>query len=325
MKHRLTILAVAMSLMLVACDQANDTTEKLQIVVTTNILGDVVSNIVGENASVEVLMPIGADSHDFQASSAQVARINAADLVIVNGLGLEEGLVGVLATAVGDGVRVLEIAPLLEPIRFDGPGHDHHDDDDDHHDDEDDDDHHDDDEQGYDPHVWMDPVRMADAARLIAAELALVAPGIDWAGRAEAYATELMSAHGEIESILDAVPPSDRQMVTNHDVFGYFADRYGWEVVGTVIPGGTTLGSPSAADLADLIEAIRHEGVKAIFVETSSPDAIARVVAEEVGAQVEVVTLHTESLGEPGSEAGTLIGMLLDNARRIAGAMTGSG
>lgn len=310
MKHRLTILAVAMSLMLVACDQANDTTEKLQIVVTTNILGDVVSNIVGENASVEVLMPIGADSHDFQASSAQVARINAADLVIVNGLGLEEGLVGVLATAVGDGVRVLEIAPLLEPIRFDGPGHDHHDDDDD---------------QGYDPHVWMDPVRMADAARLIAAELALVAPGIDWAGRAEAYATELMSAHGEIESILDAVPPSDRQMVTNHDVFGYFADRYGWEVVGTVIPGGTTLGSPSAADLADLIEAIRHEGVKAIFVETSSPDAIARVVAEEVGAQVEVVTLHTESLGEPGSEAGTLIGMLLDNARRIAGAMTGSG
>jgi zinc/manganese transport system substrate-binding protein len=171
----------------------------------------------------------------------------------------------------------------------------------------------------------MDPVRMAEAARLIAAELAIIAPGVDWAARAEAYAAELMSAHAEIEALLAVVPEADRKMVTNHEVFGYFADRYGWELVGTVIPGGTTLGAPSAADLADLIETIRHEGVRVIFAETSSPDVLAQVVAQEVGEQVTVITLHTESLGEPGSEADTLIGMLLANARVIVGAMTATG
>lgn len=341
MRHHLTILAFAMILVVAACGQADEPSESLGIVVTTTILGDVVANIVGDDATIEVLMPLGADPHDFQASAAQVARINAADLVIANGLGLEEGVLGVLATAASDGVRVFELAPLLDPLPSGGLGHtahdDHHDDDhhdDDHHDDDDHaDDHHDEDEQhddkdGHhddDPHVWMDPVRMADAARLIAAELTAVAPGIDWAARADAYAAELRSAHVEIESLLAAVPASERKMVTNHEVFGYFADRYGWEVVGTVIPGGSTLGAPSAADLADLIETIRHEGVRVIFAETSAPDVLAQVVADEVGEQITVVALHTESLGEPGSDSGTLIGMLLDNARRIVGAMAGNG
>jgi zinc/manganese transport system substrate-binding protein len=331
LRRQITMLAFAMSLVATACGPAQADPEGLDIVVTTNIWGDVVSNIVGDDANVEVLIPLGGDPHDFQASSAQVARINAADLVIANGLGLEEGLLTVLSAATADGVRVFEVAPRLDPIDFDFDhhGHDHdddHDDHDDHDDDHDDHDDHDDDhDHDLDPHVWMDPVRMAQGARLIAAELALVAPDIDWAARAETYAASLMEAHREIEEMLGSVPPANREMITNHEVFGYFAERYDWHILGTIIPGGTSVGAPSAGDLADLIELIIDEGVRVIFVETSSPDTLARVIADEVGEQVRIVELHTESLGEPGSAAGTLIGMLKENARLISEAMSADG
>lgn len=317
MRRHSTILAFAFALLVTACGDQADPNDRLNIVVTTNILGDVVSNVAGDDASVEVLMPVGVDAHDFQASSAQVARIREADLVVAIGLGLEEGLESILAAAASDGVRVLEVAPLLDPIPA-SSGTDDHDDDD-----EPDDAH--DDEHDVDPHVWMDPIRMADAARLIADRLKNIDPGFDWEGRAEAYALELLEANTQIEALLATVAPADRMMVTNHGSFGYFAARYGWEIVGTVIPGGSSLADPSSAELAELVETINDLGVRAIFVETSGPDTLARVVAEVVGEQVEVVELHTESLGEPGSEAGTLIGMLLENARRITDSLTRSG
>lgn len=309
----LRAMLAALAMVAAACS-AGDVQPALTVVVTTTPLGDVVRNLVQNDGSVEVLLPIGADSHSYQASSQQVAMIQGADLVIGNGLGLEEGLADILDSAEADGANIFEVAPLLDPMPF--PGHDGECDpgtthaEDDH-------------EPGScDPHVWMDPIRMGEAARLIAAELAAVDPSIDWAGRAEDYADQLVAADTEITTILSAVAADQRKLVTNHEAFGYFAARYEFEVLGVVIPGGSTLAEPSSAELAELVEEIRRQDVAAIFAETSEPSRLAEAVASEVGDDVAVVELYSESLGEPGSAADTLIGMLTTNARLIADALS---
>jgi zinc/manganese transport system substrate-binding protein len=272
--------------------------EGLRVVATTTILGDVARNIVGDGASVEVLIPLGTDPHDYQASSQQVAAIRQADLVIANGLLLEEGLQDVLRSLTKDGANILELAPLLDPLPCATEG-----------------------DTG-DAHVWFDPIRMAEAAQIIATELTAISGGTQWLAGAESYAAELVAADEQIETILAAVPSPARRLVTNHDALGYLAARYGFEIVGTVIPGGSTLADPSSAELAALVGLLEDHGVTAIFAETTEPSALAEAVAAEIGDKIEVVDLYTGSLGEPGSGADTLIGLLLANATRIAEALT---
>ena len=290
----------ALALLLAACVTGTETEQtsstRLKVVATTTILGDVIRNIVGADATVEVLLPVGADPHAYQASSQQVAAIQEADLVIANGLLLEEGLIDVLEGAEAEGANILELAGQLDPILFGGGNED--------------------------PHVSLDPVRMADAARFIAVELAAIDPGIDWMSRAESYGDELAAVDERVEAILAVIPRESRKLVTNHDVLGYFAERYGLEVVGVVIPGGSTLAAPSSAGLAALVAEIEREEVRAIFVGTIETSVLAEAIAAEVGIDVEVVELYIGSLGEPGSGADTLIGMLLTDAERIAAALT---
>jgi zinc/manganese transport system substrate-binding protein len=293
----------AVVLLLAACGGAAtdpDAPEPLQLMTTTTILGDVARNVAGADAAVEVLYPVGADPHGFQPSSQDVASLEEADLVIANGLGLEEGLTDVLDGLEEDGAKILEVAEGLEPLPFAGEGG----------------------ETGGDPHVWFDPLRVGDAARSIAVELSSIDPGVDWMGRAETYASELSAADEEIVEILAAVPIEDRKLITNHDSLAYFAQRYGFEIVGVVVPGGSTLAEPSSAELATLVDLIEDEGVRAIFVETTESPVLAEAIAAEVAEGVAVVQLHTGSLGKPGSGAETLIGMLTSNAERIAEALS---
>jgi zinc/manganese transport system substrate-binding protein len=269
----------------------------VHVIATTSIWADVATAIVGDDGGVETLIPIGADAHDFQPSPRQVADLGSADLVIANGLGLEAGFADVLETAAADGANVLEVAPAVGPLPF--PGH----------------------ETDLDPHVWFDPGRVVLAARLIADGLAEVDDSVDWEARADAYAETLAATWHEMEGILATVPAESRKLVTNHESLGYFAGTFGFEVVGVVISGGSTLGEPSSAELAELVATIESLGVTAIFAETSDSTALAEAVAEEVGEEVVVAELYTESLGEPGSGAETLTGMLLTNSRRIADAL----
>jgi zinc/manganese transport system substrate-binding protein len=316
LRPALTALLAFTLVALTACGGEAGGEDELSIVATTSIWGDVVSNIVGEDANVEVVIPTGADAHDFEPTSAQIAAIQAADLVIANGLGLEEAMEDTLEAAVADGANIYEVAPDLGPLPFSGDEHaeDEHDD---HADDEEGHDH-----EGEDPHVWFDLLRVAEAAELIAQRLSEVDDSIDWQERATAYATQLREADTEVVEILAPVPEESRKLVTNHEAFGYFADRYGFEVIGVVVPGGSTLADPSSADLADLVEEIELEGVTTIFAETSQPTRLAEAVAAEAGRDVSVVELYTESVGEPGSGAESLIGMLTTNATRIADALT---
>lgn len=308
---RLLAPLVGIALLITAC--GSDTGSELGrplIVATTSVWGDVVGQLVGDDADVEVLIPRGVDSHDFEPTSREVALLHDADLVVANGLGLEAGLVDVLESAAEEGANIVEMAPLLDPIAYDdhdhdesheGEGHDHGD---------------------LDPHVWLDLTRVEMAVRLIADRLVTVDDAADWVGRAEAYSGELLQADEMASDILRVVEPAERRLVTNHEALGYFAARYGFEVVGVVIPGGSTLAEPSSLELAALVEEIQQEGLNAIFADTTSPTRLAETVAEEAGEEVSVVELYTESLGEPGSDGDTLVGMVLADARLIADALT---
>ena len=301
------IVAVAMlGAVLTGCgDDASD--DRPAVIATTTVLGDVVTRVAGDGATVEVLLPLGADPHGYQASARQAAAVVEADLVVANGLGLEVGLHDVLESAAADGATILEASTLIDPIPFGEGAHDEPDDEDEH--------------GEYDPHLWLDPLRMAEVARGIAAALEESHPGGGWTERAEAYAAELAEADRQIAEILAAVPEQNRKLITAHEALGYFADRYGFEVVGTVIPGGSTLADPSSAELAGLVEVIEAEGVRAIFGETTDPTSLIDAVAGELGEQIVVVELYTGSLGAAGSGAETLIDMLLSNARAIAAAL----
>jgi ABC-type Zn uptake system ZnuABC Zn-binding protein ZnuA len=158
---------------------------------------------------------------------------------------------------------------------------------------------------------------------LIAERLATVAPEIDWAARAATYRQEVLATDAEVERILSTVPADRRTLVTNHDSLGYFADRYGFEVIGTVIPHGGTEAEPSARDIADLVSLLEAEDVAVIFAENIDPSGLAEAVAAEVDHPVEVVELYTDGLGEPGSGADSYVGLLLTDAMLIAEALGG--
>lgn len=296
----------------------NDATAgEVLVVVSTTIWGDVVGTLVGTAGTVDVLLEPGADPHASSASAAQAQRMREADLVVVNGLGLEEGLLDAVASVQGDGTEVLELAESLDPLPAgahgsDGgdhaetasPGDDAH-------------------VEGLlDPHVWMDPLRVADAVRLIGARLADVAPNAAaWEERADGLAADIEAVHEEVAAILEDVPDERRQLVTNHDALAYFADRYGFEVIGTVVPSTSSLAESSAAALEELAALVRERDVPAIFTETTGSASLAEAVAAEVGRDVAVVPLHTDSLAAPGAGPDRYVDLIRTDARLIADAL----
>lgn len=270
------------------------------VVVTTNILGDVVGELVGEQAEVLTLMPPDADPHSFEISAQEAAAMERADLVVANGLGLEEGLAQHVATAEAAGVPILEAGDHVDVLEYSSA-----------------------DASGPDPHFWTDPAQMRAVVGALEEALAGI-DGIDaaaLAGAADAYDGELAALEADLKARFAAIPDERRALVTNHHVFGYLAERYGFRLVGAVVPGGTTLAAPSASDLAGLADAIREAGVPVVFAESSQPDRLVQVLAEEAGVDVRVETLFTESLTAPGGGAETYLQMQQANADRIEAAL----
>ena len=284
------------------------------VAVSTNILGDVVQNLIGDQANVVTIMPVGTDPHDFQASAQQVALMESADALVINGAFFEEGIWDIFESVEESGVPVVSAIDFVETIEF---GEDSHDD-------EEEEDGHGHEDDGADPHFFTDPARVALAADGLVDFLSANVEGVDadtLAANAESYIGELEALDAEVEALVDGIPEDQRVLITNHEVFGYFADNYGFEVAGTIIPSGSTNDGASGQDLAELAELIEFEGVAAIFAETSSPDALATTLADEVG-DVDVVTLFSESLGDADSDGATYIAMVRTNAERIAEALS---
>ncbi|CAN5393231.1 hypothetical protein BH23ACT3_BH23ACT3_23410 [soil metagenome] len=348
-------------------DRADDDGDRPLVVATTTIWADVTSNVVCHSlAEVASVVPAGADAHFYEPSLQDRRLMGDADIVIANGLFLEEALIGTIEAAAAEGVALFEVAEnIADPIEFDGDDdhgdddHDDHGDDhgDDDHDDHGDDDHGDDDHgdddhddhgdddhgddhghddhgddhgdddhgdhghDGDDPHVWFDPARVAAVLPMLG-DAIVDATGIDADAVAECvadYQDELMETDAAMSETFSVIDPDMRLLVSTHESLGYLADRYGFEIIGTVLEGTSSMAETNPADLEDLAREISATGVPAVFAEAESNQADIEALASR--ADVEVVILPTESLGEPGSGFDTYVGFLLGNAQLIADAL----
>ncbi len=285
---------------------------KLQVVATTSVLADVVSQVGGEAISLTTLIPAGSDPHAFQPAPQDARQLAAADVVFLSGFGLEEFMADLIEQAGGDAVVVsasLGIEPLAaddlavhdpasEATELEGEdGHEAH---------------------AIDPHTWFDPNNVIHWTENIEAALAAVDPANrqTYAGNAAAYREQLTALDAEIRQAVAQVPPAARKLVTDHEELAYFADEYGFELVGSVLPGTSSLAEPSAQEMAALFDLIRAEGVPAIFVTASSNHAVAQRLAEDAG--VRLVTLHGHSLTAPEGPAPSYLALMRYNALTIA-------
>ncbi|MFE7137805.1 zinc ABC transporter substrate-binding protein AztC [Streptomyces sp. NPDC057644] len=284
--------------------------DRPRIVVTTNILGDITREIAGTEADVSVLMKPNADPHSFGLSAVQAAELESADLVVHNGLGLEENVLRHVEAAREAGVATFAAGEAADPLTFhagqeDGPG---------------------DGAGAPDPHFWTDPDRVRTVAGLITDQIIEHVDGVNEKAvrdNAERYDGQLADLTTWMEKSFAAIPEDRRALVTNHHVFGYLADRFGFRVIGAVIPSGTTLASPSSSDLRSLTRAMEQAEVRTVFADSSQPTRLADVLRQEMGGDVDVVPLYSESLTEKGKGAGTYLEMMRANTSAMAEGLTG--
>ena len=260
------------------------------IVVTTDVLGGIVGDLVGDAADLTVLMDGGVDPHAWAPSARDTEAVFGADLVIANGLDLEEGLVDVLASAKAEGVRVFEATDHVSVRALDPDAAHAEPDGDAAHEGEAE-------HLDGDPHFWLDPLAVRDVVNALVPVLAEV--GVDVADGGAGVVGRLEALDAEVVTILSTIPPERRRLVTGHESLGYFADRYGFELIGTVVPGLSSQGDVSARELSELVEAVHAAGVAVVLTEVGTPDQIAQALATETGATI--VPISLEQLPEDGS------------------------
>lgn len=298
--HMWSKLGVAIvALLAAACGESaglsDNPEDRPTILASTTIWADVTANLVcDDSADVRSIVPAGADPHGFEPSLADRGAMDDAALIVVNGLNLEEGLQDTLDASAGVGASVFTMADQLQAIDAD-------------------------------PHVWFDPVQVSNALPALAERLGADAE-LDAGMLAECladYQSELDLLHEEITDLLSVIAPANRKLVTNHDSLAYFADRYGFEVIGTVIPAPSTLAQTSPAQLEELAGMIADAGAPAVFAESQHSTADVEALAARVG-DVEVVTLFTGTLGPRGTPSDSYVGFMRSNAQTIADALTDS-
>lgn len=284
----------------------------LRVVATTPFVGDTVRRVAGDNVRLSILLPPNLDPHAYEPAPRDAVMLAGADVVFQNGLGLERFLDGLLATA-GEGrapARLVSVSDGIAARRMGGHGHEEE--------------HGGHDHGEIDPHVWFNPLNIAVWTENIERTLCELDPAHAGAYRtnAAAYRVELQQLDERVRQLVAAVPETRRSFVTDHEEFGYFADRYGFEVVGAIVPSVSTLAEPSARELAALQRAMRQSGARVLVLGEGGNDALGRRLAADTGARV--VKLYTCSLGAPGGPASTYVDYLELNAKRLVEALGGA-
>jgi zinc/manganese transport system substrate-binding protein len=292
-----TLAAAALVLPAMSCD-GSSSDSRPQVVATTIQVGALTKAVAGNSVNLKTLIGAGVDPHEYEPSAEDVARLHDAKLILRNGVGLDAFLDKVVKESGAANVVTVSDGVQLR---------------------------HGDDETGKtedDPHIWHNPQNAKIMVDNIARALSATFPesATTFQKNAEAYKQKLDDVDQQIRKLIDTLPNENRKMVTNHDAFGYFIDYYGLRFVGAVIPGVTTSSEASARQVADLEDTIRREGVKAVFAESSLDPKVAKQIAKDTHVKI-VDNLYGDSLGEPGSGADTVDGMLLANARTIVAAL----
>jgi ABC-type Zn uptake system ZnuABC Zn-binding protein ZnuA len=316
MKPKSLFLLSILALLAAACGQAGAQSANLQVVATTPILADVVSQVGGDLIQLSVLIPNNTDPHSFEPAPRDAALIAEADLVFMNGLGLEEFMQSLLTDADAQ-AAVVSASDGVQTIAFAGEEHEHEEGEE--HDGEE----HEGEEhehEGADPHVWMNPQNVKVWVENIAAALGQADPqnAAAYRANADAYLQQLEELDSWAQEQIAAIPTANRKLVTDHESFGYFAEHYGFEIVGALIPSYSTLSEPSAGELAELEAAVRSYGVSAIFIGVSVNPALAERVAADTS--VTLVPVYTESLSE-GEPAGSYLDLIRYDVLAIVAAL----
>jgi len=306
---RIVLVTAILSTTPAGCGPAPDTGSKtagpnLNVLATSTLLADVAQNVAGDRLSVAALLPAGVDPHSFEATPGDVIKVARSQVLIVNGAGLEEFLEKLLQNASGSRRVIVASAGLTPRIPKPGEGLDA------------------DEHPEGDPHFWLDPNLVVRYVENIRDGLSQADPAgaALYAANANAYIAQLRDLDRWTREQVQAIPEKSRLLVTNHESFGYFADRYGFQIVGTIIPSVSTSASPSAQQLARLIDQIKASGVKAIFLETGANPQLAQQVARETGVKV-VTDLYTHATTDAGGPAPTYIDLMRHNIRTIVAAL----
>jgi ABC-type Zn uptake system ZnuABC Zn-binding protein ZnuA len=299
----LLLLVFGLLIGLPACQQKPSYSNRsgLKVIATNSLIGDVVSQVGGDKVSVEVLLPLGSDPHSFSPTPQDAAKITDADIVFANGVGLEAFLKP-LMDSIGGSSKVVEVS---DGISFRNIV----------------------DEESRkkalvnDPHTWMDPNNVIIWVDNIVRALSERDPtnANYYLENGQAYQAKLRDLDTWIRSEVSLIPKQDRKLVTDHLVFGYFSDRYGFSQVGAIIPGFSSLAEPSAQDIAQIEDAIIAMGVKAIFVNIGTNTNIAQRISEDTGTKL--VPLYMHSLSDTGGEAGNYIDFIRSDITSIINAL----
>lgn len=283
---------------------------RIRVVATTTIVGDIVSKVGGDRIDLEVLLPPDSDPHAFQASPQDMVAVAEADVVFINGLGLESFLEPMLESAT-DPDRIVSVSEGIDPLAGDGHRHEE----------EEEEEGADHEEGEADPHVWFDPANVMVWADNTAAALSAIDPAHaeTYAANAAAYRTTLEALDAWIRERVAGIPQERRLLVSDHRTFAYFAERYGFEAEDTIFPTTSTLAEPSAGDLAALERRIEAIGVPAVFVGTTVSPRLAERVAADTGAAL--VRLYTGALSASDGPAPTYERMMRYNVDAIVEAL----
>ncbi len=271
--------------------------EKLRVIATTTIIADVVSNIGGDHIALTTLIPAGVDPHSYAASPADLKALSEAQVIFENGLQLEESLAAVLENHDGNGV-VATVNAGVATIAFNGAEF-----------------------AGADPHTWMNVQNVIHWTKNIEQVLSGLDPAnaAAYAAAAKVYQATLAELDAEVQAAATSLPPDQRKLVTDHEALGYFAQAYGFTIIGALVPSFSTMAAPSAQELAALQDQIKTEGVKAIFVGNSANPTLAEQIANDLG--VRVITLYPESLSPADGPAPTYVALMRYNIQAIVAAL----
>lgn len=286
---------------------------ELKVLAVETFLADIARNVAGERSKVSAMLPVGADPHGYDPTPSDIIKVANSNVLVVNGAGFEEFLERLLKNA-GGVHRVIDASAGLksrtpqkgeevqrEEVGDQGGEHKHH--------------------EWEDPHFWMSPVNVIKYVENIKDGLTQADPpgAAVYSANADTYIAKLKDLDRWIEAQVKQIPPDRRLLVTNHESLGYFADRYGFKIIGTIVPSVSPEASPSAQQLAHLIDRIKASGVHAIFLETGTNQQLPKQVARDTGVKVE--ELYDHSLSEPGGPAPDYIAMMKYDATTIVDAL----
>lgn len=303
----LLILAILLSTtILPACGGLKPVAKnKIQIVATTSILADVVQQVAGDHAEVSSLVPVGANEHEYQPAPRDIAAVSDADLVFEVGLRLEEFMSTIVQNA-NTRARIVTVSDGITPRQFQGLSETTHPD-----------------SHGEgDPHVWLDPTNVIVWVKNIESALVDFDPrnAAEYQANSQAYIDSLNQLDAWITEQVSTIPEEKRKIVTDHMLLGYFAERYGLEMVGAVVPAYSSSAQPSAQEMAALEDAIRSYGVKVILVGNTVNPALAGRIAQDTGTQL--VTIYTGSLSAADGPAAMYLEYMRYNVNTIVTALS---